>query len=238
MTSLQTQAVNSALTGDWQHAVVLNKNLIKENPQDIDALSRLAFAFSILGRAKEAKLTYQKVLRIDPLNSIAQRNIKKVPNGSFKAGISGNGYKLSNIFLEEPGKTKIVELLNIAPSEVVNNLQTGQALNLVVKRLKIFVLLEKQYVGMLPDDIGKRLIKFIEGGNTYEAYTKSTNGKTLIIFIKETKRSRKFKDQPSFVYGVEAALSLDKQTKKAKANMKTKDEENDEEDYVPEEDEA
>ncbi|MBI2195572.1 MAG: hypothetical protein HYU48_00830 [Candidatus Levybacteria bacterium] len=235
MTSPKTQAINTALTGDWQHAVKLNKNLIKEDPQDIDALNRLAFAFSILGKTKEARLTYQKVLRIDPLNPIAQRNIKKVPVSSLRVGTLGNGYKLSNIFLEEPGRTKIVELLNIAPSRVVDNLQTGQMLSLVVKRLKIFVLIGKQYVGMLPDDIGKRLIKFIEGGNTYEAFTKSANGKTLIIFIKETKRAGKFKDQPSFVYGVEAGLSLDQKTKKAKANMKTKDEEEDEEDYLPEE---
>lgn len=237
MISLQNQAINTALTGDWKEAVVLNKNLIKDNPQDVDALNRLAFAFSILGKSKEAKLTYQKVLRIDPLNSIALRNIKRIPTNSLN-GDNGT-YKLSNIFLEEPGKTKIVELLNIAPPQVINNLQTGQMLTLVVKRLKIFVLVGKQYVGMLPDDIGKRLIKFIEGGNVYEAYTKSTNGKGLIIFIKEVKRVLKFKDQPSFVYGVESMLTLDKQTKKAKANMKSKiDEEEDEDSSYLDEAEA
>ncbi|MEX2012915.1 MAG: tetratricopeptide repeat protein [Candidatus Levyibacteriota bacterium] len=237
MISLQNQAVNSALTGDWKEAVMLNKNLIKNNPQDVDALSRLAFAFSILGKAKEARLTYQKVLKIDPLNSIALRNIKRIPTSSLNGG---NGtYKLSNIFLEEPGKTKIVELLNIAPSEVINNLQTGQMLALSVKRLKVFVLVGKQYVGMLPDDIGKRLIKFIEGGNTYEVYTKSASGKIVIVFIKETKRVLRFKDQPSFIYGVESALTLDKQTKKAKANMKSKiDEEEDEDPDYSEEVEA
>ena len=234
MISLQNQAINTALTGDWKEAVVLNKNLVKDNPQDVDALSRLAFAFSILGKAKEARLTYQKVLKLDPLNSIALRNIKRIPTSSLN-GDNGT-YKLSNIFLEEPGKTKIVELLNIAPSEVINNLQTGQMLTLAVKRLKIFVLVGKQYVGMLPDDIGKRLIKFMEGGNDYETYIKSANGKVIIIFIKETKRVVKFKDQPSFVYGVESILTLDKQTKKAKANMKSKiDEEEDEEsDYFDE----
>jgi len=90
---------------------------------------------------------------------------------------------------------------------------------------------------MLPDDIGKRLIKFIEAGNTYEAYTKSTNGRALIIFVKETKRISKYKDQPSFVYGTDSAFTFDKQqTKKVKV-AKVKGEEEDEEDadYSPEE---
>lgn len=236
MTTQQSQAINTALIGNWQDAVKLNKSLIKENPEDVDALNRLAFAFSILGKSREAKLNYQKVLKIDPLNSIALRNIKRIPNKSLNGASNGNGYKLSNIFLEEPGKTKIVELLNIAPAEVINKLQTGQSLVLSIKRLKIFVLFGKQYLGMLPDDIGKRLIKFIEAGNTYEAYTKSASGRALIIFVKETRRVSRYKDQPSFVYGTDSAFTFDKQqTKKIKtAKIKGEDEE-EEEDYSPEE---
>lgn len=234
MTSLQTQAINTALTGDWAEAVKLNKSLVKDNPSDVDALNRLAFAFSVLGKAKEAKLNYQKVLKIDPLNSIALRNIKRIPASSPAGDGNGNGYRLSNIFLEEPGKTKIVELLNIAPLEIINMLQTGQNLTLSIKRLKIFVLFGNKYVGMLPDDIGKRLIKFIEAGNTYEAYTKSASGKILIIFIKETKRVSKYKDQPSFIYGTDSAFTFDKQNKKTKVKTKNEDEDEDE-DYSPEE---
>ncbi len=229
MTSLQSQAISTAFLGDWDKAISINKTLIKENPQDIDALNRLAFAFSIIGKLKDAKTTYQKVLKIDPLNSIALRNIKRIPNGSVNGQKDGNGYKMSNIFLEEPGKTKIVELLNIAPHEVINRLQTGQILSLSIKRLKIFVLFGKQYLGMLPDDIGKRLIKFIEAGNTYEAYTKSANGKTLIIFIKETKRVSKYKDQPSFIFGTDSAFTFNK-GKKTKLTPKSKTEDEDEED--------
>lgn len=227
MTTLQTQAINTALIGNWEEAVRINKSLIKEDPADVDAMNRLAFAFSILGKVKDAKLTYQKVLKIDPLNSIAQRNIKRIPNGSVNKEANGKGYKLSNIFLEEPGKTKIIELINIAQPEIINKLQTGQVLNLSIKRLKIFVLFDKQYLGMLPDDIGKRLIKFIEAGNTYEAYTKSANSHNVIVFVKETKRVSRYKDQPSFVYGTDSAFTFDKQTKKPKVKSKGEDEDED-----------
>lgn len=221
MTS-QTQAINTALIGDWNKAITINKSLLKENPKNIEALNRLAFAYGVIGNSKEAKTFYLKVLKIDPLNSIALRNIKRIPVSS----LNENGYKVSNIFLEEPGKTKIVELLNVAPSEIINNLQTGQLLILSIKRLKIFVHSGKQFIGMLPDDIGKRLIKFIEGGNNYEAYVKSVNGKLIVIFIKETKKATKFKDQPSFVFGGESSLVLEK-VKKTKSKTKSDDEDED-----------
>lgn len=241
MTSLQNQAINTALTGDWEKAVSLNKNLLKENPKDIDALNRLAFAFNILGKNKEARLTYQKVLKIDTLNPIALRNIKRILSASsITTENNGQLYKACNIFIEEPGKTKIVELVNAAQPEIINGLQTGQILNLSVKRLKIFVSSGQHYIGMLPDDIAKRLIKFIESGNTYEAYMKSATGHAPVIFIKETKRVSKYKDQPSFISGSDAAFTFEKINKKAKGNStsdKPKPDEEDEDDsgYSPEE---
>ena len=60
----------------------------------------------------------------------------------------------------------------------------------------------------MPDDLGKRLIKFMKGGNKYEAFVKSANSQNVTIFIHELKRSSKFKDQPSFVYSTEKKLRL------------------------------
>ena len=78
MISLKDQAIQNALAGEWQKAVAINKSLLKEDPQDIDALNRLAFAFSILGKTKDAKTAYQKVLKIDSLNPLALRNLKRI----------------------------------------------------------------------------------------------------------------------------------------------------------------
>lgn len=221
MTSLKDQAIQNALTGDWQKAVATNKSLVKENPVDIDALNRLAFAFSILGRVKDAKSTYQKVLSIDSLNPLALRNLKRI--GGLKKNKNNIGNNLAskmhvvNMFIEEQGKTKIVELVNVAQPSIINNLRTGQSLDLYIKRLKIFVLdANKQYIGVLPDNIGKRLIKFIKAGNQYEAYVKSAFDHHIIIFIKEIKRASRFKDQPSFISSTEKVLDFDKKFNRAK----------------------
>lgn len=207
MTPLKTQAIQIALTGDWDKAITLNKQILEEEPTNIDALNRLAFAYTILGKSKEAKQTYQKVLDIDAANPIALRNLKKLGPITSKTKLSI--HISTNMFLEESGKTKIVTLINTAPAQVIKTLQMGQLLHLCIKRSKIFVQDEhKIFIGMLPDDIGKRLIKFLEGGNEYESYVKSAHDHEVVIFIKETKRVAKFKNQPSFLFGDKTKLAL------------------------------
>jgi len=207
---LKQQAIEVALTGNWKEAAKLNIEILKEDPQDTESLNRLAFALIALGKNKLAKESYEKVLDIDPLNPIAQRGMKRLSSGMKKV-VNPPTQLISNMFLEESGKTKIITLVNTAPSRIVRNLQVGQIVGLVKKRNKIFVQdLEKIYLGVLPDDIGKRLIKFIDGGNTYEAYIKSASDKGITIFVKEIKRVSKFKNQPSFLFGDKTHLTFDK----------------------------
>ncbi|MDP3988118.1 MAG: tetratricopeptide repeat protein [Candidatus Levybacteria bacterium] len=213
--TLKSQAIQTALTGDWSTACELNRKLLEENPDDIETLNRLAFAYTVLGNLKEAKNTYQTVLKYDKENPIALKNLRRLSDAN-KYVIKGEKGKASgrlkssplftgqinSIFIEESGKTKVVELINITDSKIISELMIGELLALNIKRLKIFILNEKkQYVGMLPDDIGKRLIKFIKGGNHYEAYIKSVENNRVTIFIKETSKTSRFKNQASFPCG-------------------------------------
>lgn len=216
MTLLKAQAIQTTLSGDWSQAIIINKTLIKENPDDIDALNRLAFAFSVVGKIKNAKSTYQKVLKLDGLNTLAIRNLKKL-DGKNGQVASGQGFQVNNTFIEEQGKTKMVELINIAQPAIINSLHTGQMLKLSIKRLKIFMLTEdNKYIGVLPDNISKRLIKFIKAGNQYEAYVKSAFDHHIVVFIREVKRITRFKDQPSFLSYLEKTLDFDKKMSKGK----------------------
>jgi len=238
MISLKDQAIQNALSGDWENAIKINKSLVKENPADIDALNRLAFAFSILGRVKDAKNTYQKVIMIDSLNPLALRNLKRIRDSknikTTNKSAPATSFHVTNMFIEEQGKTKIVELVNIAQPSVINTLRTGQSLTLSVKRLKIFILSGgKQYIGVLPDNIGKRLIKFLKAGNLYEAYVKSAYGHHIIIFIKEIKRIARFKDQPSFISVSEKGLEISKK----QTGSKDKDDKDYEDDSSEEDEE-
>lgn len=203
MTPSKNQAIQTALTGDWNTAITLNLAILKETPNDIETLNRLALAFTVIGKTKEAKKTYKRVLELDSQNPIALKNVKRLNSLNKTTNESGYaphlGQNIGSMFLEENGKTKVLELINVAEPKIICHLMTGEILKLQVKRLKIFVLDEKsQYIGMLPDDIGKRLIKFINGGNTYETAIKSVVNHKVIVFIREVKKSARFKNQASF----------------------------------------
>lgn len=210
MTPLKDQAIQTALAGDWNTALYLNQQILKENPDDIEALNRLALALTTLGKTEEAKKYYQKVLKIDNQNLIALKNLKRLngkPNKKIKPSeidkVLNYIENVEHMFLEEGGKTKLVELVNIAESKIISFLRSGEPLNLNIKRLKIYALNnDKTYIGMLPDDLAKRLIRFLKGGNIYKTYVKSAENNKIIVFIKELKRSNRFKNQPSFTTGI------------------------------------
>jgi len=230
MTLLKDKAIQAMLLGDWKNATTLNKALLEENPKDIDALNRLAYVLTILGKIQDAKTTYKKVLRIDILNQIAIKNIKKLTEaGPRQIAKSLSSFKgVTNTFLEETGKTKIISLVNPCQPKIITLLTTGQAVAITIKRSKIFIQNQnKQYLGMLPDDVGRRLIKLIKGGNTYEACIKSTTEHNVCVFIKETKRVSKYKNQPSFPQTQDMDLSLSKSNKAKIKSYKDIDEDED-----------
>lgn len=214
MDSLKLEAIQTALAGNWKNAISINKELLKDNPNDIEALNRLAYAFSAMDKIKDAKTLYRLVLKLDNLNPIALRNLKRLTERNIKEKKEKGPLVLRNLdtlFLEESGKTKVIDLVNVAEPKIISFLMTGEILKLSIKRLKIFVLSNNnQYIGMLPDDIAKRLIKFLNGGNIYSASVKSVGNNHVCIFVKEAKRVSKFKNQPSFVSSTKTKLKSPK----------------------------
>jgi hypothetical protein len=205
MSQLKSQAIQTALVGDWENAIILNQQILEEEPNDIDTLNRLAFAFLGIGKIKDSKNLYKKVLSLDMKNPIATRNLKRLNDTSSQRV----NFQLNNQFIEEPGKTRIIELINVADKKIIAHLRSGEKLDLCIKRMKIFALdQDNQYIGMLPDDLCKRLIRFINGGNKYEAYARTVENNKITIFVRELKRVKKYKDQPSFESGEKKKLSL------------------------------
>ena len=121
---LEKQAVQAAIKGSWQQAVDLNRQLIKENPKNIAALNRLARAYWELGKISQAQKTYRKVLTLDPYNSIANKNLQRIVQKRKKLKKKKIDYP-SNLFLEEPGKTKTIKLIRLASIEVLSELSNG-----------------------------------------------------------------------------------------------------------------
>ena len=205
MLPLKDLAIKKALENNWKEACDINKKILEDNSSDIDALNRLAFSYIKLGKYSKARSIYKQAIKIDDSNPIALKNIKKIDSMSKqdiknpKLTMHDSTVVIEDLFIEEAGKTKTVELKNIADRRTLSFLQAGDMVSLVIKRSKIFVQAEeKKYIGMLPDNVSMRLIPFMKGGNEYQAYIKSVNDKNASIFIKEVKKVGKFKNQQSF----------------------------------------
>ncbi len=74
---LAQKAIAAALKASWKDAVNLNKQILKKDSKDVDALNRLARAFSEVGEIIKAKKTAKKVINIDPHNTIATKALAK-----------------------------------------------------------------------------------------------------------------------------------------------------------------
>lgn len=204
MLPLKDKAIKCALENNWKEAIEINLSIIEQNPKDIDALNRLGFSYMKCQKYKESSEIFEKVLSYDRTNPIAQKNLKKVialsESRSSENSVS-DIKKIDGLFIQETGKTKAVELKNLADKKIIILLETADQVFLVLKRSKVFVQKkDKTYIGMLPDEVGMRLISLIEGGNEYEARIMNADDKRVTIFIRETKRSKKFANQPSFSY--------------------------------------
>lgn len=197
---LATQATKAALNGDWQKATELNSSILSENPNDIEALNRLAHAYYSLGKNKKAKKTYCQVLTLDPYNHIAKKNLEKLSVVNSDTGQVNNSTSPC-LFLEEPGKTRVTSVVNPAPQKVLSCLSPGALLELVVKKHSIVICKGGEYIGVLPDDLSHRLINLTKLGNKYLIYVKAVEKNNLLVFLQEVKRSKRVGNQPSFPPG-------------------------------------
>ncbi|MBI4058362.1 hypothetical protein HY408_01210 [Candidatus Gottesmanbacteria bacterium] len=197
---LSQTAIKCALNQNWEDAIRINNELLLINSQDIEALNRLAFAYLKIGNISSSKITYKKVLKIDKYNPIALKNLKWMEKLT-KQDIHRNplASPTPTIFLEEPGKTKIISLVHCAPTRVLCNLITAQQVNLIPKKHSIEVRDgQNTYIGALPDDLSHRLLRFILSGNVYDAYVKSVAKNSVILFIRELKKGKRYIHIPSF----------------------------------------
>ncbi len=195
---LAQKAISAALEANWKEAEKLNRELLRENPEDVDALNRLSRALAELGDIKRAKKIAEKALRLDPFNTIAAKSLfrwKGLRSSASASSVIGE----PDAFLEEPGKTKMLSLLHLGDTKVLAKLDAGDEVALTPHSHRVSVITrEGKYVGRLPDDISARLRKLISLGNSYKILIKSVEPTGVKVFIREEARSPKMADTPSF----------------------------------------
>lgn len=203
MLDLPRIAIDAALSQDWEKAISTNSEILKVKEADIEALSRLAYAYLKMNKIDKAKKIYHSILSIDKYNFVAQKNLDKInsppKNKNFTA--SKTNTQLSpHLFIEEPGKTKTVTLTNIAPISTLSKLSIGDTVILYPKKHSIEIRDSgKTYLGALPDDIAFRLLKFLKAGNLYHVLVKNIAKNSISVYVRELARGKRFRFQPTFL---------------------------------------
>lgn len=196
--NLAQKAVNAALQKDWESAVKVNLEILDKSPQDTEALNRLAHAYSEKGEIGKARTTAQKTLKIDPVNSIAVKCLEKWKIMSKIKKGSSKTYSVDS-FLEEPGKTKLVNLFHPGDPEVFASLNPGEDVKLVPFAHRVSVTThDGRYIGRLSDDLAARLRGLMKSGYKYQTLVKSVEPKNVTVFIREIERGGASRDTASF----------------------------------------
>lgn len=180
-------AIQLALQGRWAEAAQLNKSIIESFPTDVDAFNRLGKAMTELGRYGDAREAYEKALEIDPLNSIAQKNLTRLASLGDEAAPRTPSQKLSpQMFIEETGKTGITVL--IRPNmDIAARMTAGDQVQLARQNGSLVITSGAgEYVGEVEPKLGQRLVKLMEAGNEYVAAISGLEESGVRVFIRET----------------------------------------------------
>jgi tetratricopeptide (TPR) repeat protein len=196
--SLSQLAIENALLGKWKEAINLNFEILRNNPKDVDALNRIARAYFESGNINLAKASINKVLKIDPYNSIASKCCEKWKNLD-KIDEKHSKQISTEMFLEEPGKTRVVHLIHPCDKPILAKLNCGDAVYENIKSHWVSILTDSgKYIGKLPDDLSIKLKAMIKMGYKYVFTIKSADKNEIKIFIREVTRPEKYLSKPSF----------------------------------------
>jgi tetratricopeptide (TPR) repeat protein len=183
------QAIALALQGRWQESVILNKSIIDNFPEDVEAHNRLGKAYMELGDYVQAKEAYNRAMQLDQYNTIAKKNLQRLVLLEGKPAVVAetNSKKADpHLFIEEIGKAGVVNLSQMAPSETLVKMMAGDKLALKPQDSSLIVeSLQGEYLGLVPSKIGQRLIKLMEGGNRYTAAVVNSSENSISVIIRE-----------------------------------------------------
>jgi|GEM_PF-599905 len=202
---LKNKAIDEAVLGHYENAILLNREILKAEPNDVDSIMQLAHAYWQTGNLSEAKKFYRQALNLEPNNNLAHKRL------ALLASLSNKVPKMSprraqvrivpiTELIEEPGRTKIIWLGNIGKPEHLSQLRIGEELFLRNRKRRLEARdTDNNFIGCLPDDISKRMLDFINLGATFEAFVFSIDRNEVKIYLREVNKPPKLRNLSSFV---------------------------------------
>jgi len=195
------QAVSLAMQSKWVEAAELNRQIIENLPKDVEAHNRLGKALIELGKFDEAREAYNHTLRLDPTNTIAQKNLQRLDKLAEESAPTDlqTGPVDPSLFIAETGRSTITSLIELPPADVLARMNAGDVLTLEIQNKTVSVLnAAGEVLGKLEPKLRQRLIRLIGMGNQYSAIVTAVDESALRAIIRETFRDPAMGNRPSF----------------------------------------
>ena len=187
----EREAINLAMQSQWQKAIEANQAILELFSTDVEAYNRLGKALMELSHYDEAKEAFSRALELSPSNEIAKRNVSRLAYLTQRRGLGRQNREERQadprLFIEETGKTGVVDLQDVADARILAGVTPGDVVNLKIQQNHLLVVTQEgEYLGRVEPGMALRLIKLIEGGNKYAAAITSSGDRQAKVIIKET----------------------------------------------------
>lgn len=125
VTILSKQAIKEALKGNWDTVIALNTQILNLDPKNTDAKLRLGHAFIQTKHLIKAKKVFQEVLKYDPINPVALKNIQLIKkNVDVISPVKASPGAL----IKEPGTTTETKLTITTKRMTAESFASGESL--------------------------------------------------------------------------------------------------------------
>ncbi len=183
------EAIAAALESRWSDAVNINEALIERHGADEETHNRLGKAKSELGDLEEALRAYQASLQLNPLNPIAQKQVRRITAllEARARPAAASGAIDVDLFSEEPGKSGRTILtpprgggavgVAVAPGDTVELIASGTQLLAETSR--------GVGLGAVESKLSHRLRPLMETGNRYSAAVARVEDERIELIVRE-----------------------------------------------------
>lgn len=173
---LSKKAVKAALSQDWNTAKEINLQILDQDPQNIDAKTRLGKAYLELKEYQKARKCFKEVLAVDPINAVAKKNLELAKDEKRSPTVNG---KIINM-VQEPATSLCTSAEITAKGITASKLAMGTDLEIRVfshmAKLYCYYKDEKIELGVLKDP---KVIKKLKEGKDMGATFSGTYVKGL-----------------------------------------------------------
>jgi tetratricopeptide (TPR) repeat protein len=185
---LVQDALRLAMASRWEEAAAVNRELLRQNPNDVEARNRLGKALMALKDIVGARDAYEATLKIEPHNRIALKNLEALCQiQDVQSTDKGCTTIDPQLFVEEPGKTAVSF---ISVKGKCSTLVTGTRLELVPEGRCVMVRTAAgEPLGPLEPRLSARLLYLMARGNRYQATVMSVSTEGIKLFLREVYRS-------------------------------------------------